>query len=382
VDELDIDAGLALAEELSQPRLCGTLGEKRASDLLQERFGMAGWHSVEQSVVITNAVEINLKLLLLLAATVCVAGWFSSEIFLFFVSLFVIIILKAGKIVWSSSAEGKTLWVRRRRISEAANLIFLSAPEARPDIWLCAHYDSKGQTQSLLIRLLLITGSSAALAISCFAALGYLFVAEEQLALLQKIFTSVALVCLLPLLFIRTTNASPGALDNAGSVAAIYTLFNAVQRRAFSGRVGIVLTTGEEWGLVGGFAAAKWLAERYSGRPMPLVINLEGIGGSTNLRWRLPPSKLQKGRRDELTILRSEPGIKLLRLLPGAAADHLAFWHHEIPAVTLFAFGNKIRHIHRPADSFEKIDVKAFTFATGKILNILKNLSQPSMITS
>lgn len=343
---------------------------------------MADGHSFEQSLVITNAVESNLKLLLLLAAVVCVVGWLPSEIFLLFVSLIVISAWKTGKIVWSSSAEGKTWWLRHRQVAESANLIFLSSPEAIPDIWLCAHYDSKGQTQSLLTRILLITGYSGSLALSCFAALGYLFVAQQQLVLLQRIFTSGALVCLLPLLFIRTTNASPGALDNAGSVAAIYTIFNAVKHRAFSSRIGIMLPTGEEWGLVGGFAAAKWLAERYSDRPMPLVINLEGIGGSQKLRWRLPPAKLQKKNRDKLTVLRAVSGIKQLRLLPGAAADHLAFWHHAIPAVTLFGFGSKIRHIHRPADSFEKIDVKAFAFATRELMNILKKLPQSSMIAS
>lgn len=377
MDELDINAGLSLANELAFPRLCGTPGEPRAAHILQARFSELGWQGTAQQVLISNAIAINLKSLVLLLAMIGAASWLPTRHYLICAVFIGIFCFALANDVWSRSARGKTFGIRSRQVAESSNLFFVCAPNKMPPVWLVAHYDSKGQTLSLSLRVLLISTLCVCMVISLVSALVSLWSFDNALVLLQTISGSLALGCALPLLLMRTTNESPGALDNAGSVGVVYALAKAWQRqRASAPGFGILLTTGEEWGLVGAYTAAKFLAEKYSERPKPFFVNLEGVGGSMNLCWGLPPGRLQKQVLPYISELRTGKNIRLLRLLPGAAADHLAFWHHGIPAVTLLAFGKKLRHVHTPADTFDKIDVEAFTFTAEQLLIFLQRIFQ------
>lgn len=374
-------AGLSLAGELAFPRLCGTEGERRAAEILQARFGEMGWQQAAQPVHVTNAIVLNLKAIALLCAATGAASWLPARLYLLWGAVAGVVGVAIVHDIWRWSAEGRAFGIAPRRVAETANLFFVMPPHEKPAIWLCAHYDSKGQMPPLAARMLLISALLGSLAISLAAALLCLWVPYGALAVLQRSFGVLAVGCALPLLLLRTTNESPGALDNAGSVGAVYALARAWQQNpeamvAF----GIVLTAGEEWGLAGGHAAARHLSANYAGQAKPLVINLEGVGGSEKFLWRLPPMKLQHEVRPYLLRLRTEQKGRRLPMLPGAAADHLAFWRHQVPAATLFAFGKKLRHIHTPADTSEKVDTDAFALAVQQLSAFLRKNSQTTVV--
>ena len=132
-------------------------------------------------------------------------------------------------------------------------------PSAHPPVWLVAHYDSKGQPISMAVRL----------AGFCSLALGFV----------GLFFVPVpAVLLLLPGIVItsqnRVTNDSPGALDNATALVA---LFMAIDQLPENGSVGVIFPDAEEYGLVGSRALAADRTELFRDAA---VINLDGIDDS------------------------------------------------------------------------------------------------------
>jgi hypothetical protein len=144
-------------------------------------------------------------------------------------------------------------------------------PRARVTVWLAAHYDSKGQPVSMLIRLAgagcaavgvittLVLGVSAvsvpvALALACPGLLG-------GLVLLQN----------------RATNESPGAVDNASALVTVLAVLDQLPPEA---PIGVLFLDAEEYGLLGARALVRERPNLIEGT---VVVNLDGIDdlGST-----------------------------------------------------------------------------------------------------
>lgn len=145
------------------------------------------------------------------------------------------------------------------RVIAGVNLIARPVrPSARPPIWLVAHYDSKGQPISMLVRL--IGFLSIIIGLVWFPLAG-----GETLPIVPL---AVGLAILLQN---RVTDNSPGAVDNA---TALVTVFMTLDQLPHDAEVGVVFPDAEEYGLVGTRALAADRADLFADAA---VINLDGL---------------------------------------------------------------------------------------------------------
>jgi hypothetical protein len=138
--------------------------------------------------------------------------------------------------------------------------INLIAPPIRPSahrpIWLVAHYDSKGQPISMATRLI-----------------GFGLLAVGMVALLVALIPALALLAVAFVIVSqnRVTDNSPGALDNATALIAIFMTLDQLPHEA---SVGVIFPDAEEYGLVGARALAGDHAARFNDAA---VINLDSL---------------------------------------------------------------------------------------------------------
>jgi len=136
-------------------------------------------------------------------------------------------------------------------------------PSAHPPIWLVAHYDSKGQPISMALRLI----GFGALVLGLVMLLVAIIPAAAILALALAIVSQN-----------RINDNSPGALDNATALVAIFMTLDQLAGRS---GIGVIFPDAEEYGLVG---ARALLAGRADLLADAAVINLDGlddVGGTS-----------------------------------------------------------------------------------------------------
>ena len=201
-------------------------------------------------------------------------------------------------------------------------------PSAHPPVWLVAHYDSKGQPISMAIRLV------------GFAALVLGLVALALAAVPAIALLAVALIVVSQN---RVTDNSPGAVDNASALIAV---FMTIDQLSPGTAVGVIFPDAEEFGLVGARALAADRADLFADAA---VINLDGLDDlgtpvvlshrpgpigvavATALkarRWRWLPVvvdgiALARVSRDCITILKGNWRTMLAVHRPGDNADRV-----------------------------------------------------------
>src|SRR2546428_10231756 len=117
-------------------------------------------------------------------------------------------------------------------------------PTVRPSVWLVAHYDSKGQPISMAVRLV-----------------GFLALVVGLLGLLLTPVPAFALLLIAVAIVSqnRVNDDSPGAVDNASALVAI---FMTIDQLPAATAVGVIFSDAEEFGLVGARALAADRAAR------------------------------------------------------------------------------------------------------------------------
>ena len=201
-------------------------------------------------------------------------------------------------------------------------------PSAHQPVWLLAHYDSKGQPISMAIRLV------------GFAALVLGLVA---LALAAVPAIALLVVALIIVSQNRVTDNSPGAVDNASALIAV---FMTIDQLSPGTAVGVIFPDAEEFGLVGARALAADRADLFADAA---VINLDGLDdlgtpvvlshrpGTIGLavatalkarRWRWLPVvvdgiALARVSRECITILKGNWRTMLAVHRPGDNADRV-----------------------------------------------------------
>jgi len=123
-------------------------------------------------------------------------------------------------------------------------------------IWLVAHYDSKGQPISMAVRLLGFFGLALGL-------VGLLLALLPALVLL--------VISLVIVLQNRVNDNSPGAVDNATAIIAV---FMTIDQLSPAAPVGVIFPDAEEFGMVGARALAADRADLFADAA---VINLDGL---------------------------------------------------------------------------------------------------------
>ena len=218
-------------------------------------------------------------------------------------------------------------------------------PSARPSIWLVAHYDSKGQPISMAIRLIgfgmLVLG------------LVGLFLAVIPAVIVLAI--AVAIVSQN-----RVNDNSPGALDNATALVAVFMTLDQLPRES---TVGVIFPDAEEFGLVGARALAKDQPALFAAVS---VVNLDGLddtGRPTAFMHRPGPVGL---------AVAAALKARRWRWLP-VIVDGLALSHVARECVTIMK-GNwrTTTIVHRPADTAARVRLDGAALVAAGLARVLR----------
>ena len=218
-------------------------------------------------------------------------------------------------------------------------------PAVRPSVWLVAHYDSKGQPISMAVRL-----------VGFFALLLGLF------TLLVAVLPALAIlaVALVIVSQNRVTDNSPGAVDNATALVAI---FMTIDQLSSGARVGVIFPDAEEFGLVG---ARSLAADRSSLFADAALINLESLDDS--------------GRSTAFVHRRGSIGgavaealkARRWRWLP-VIVDGIALSAVCRECVTILK-GNwrTMRVVHRPSDTINRVRLDGAALVAAGLARVLR----------
>ena len=258
-------------------------------------------------------------------------------------------------------------------------------------IYILAHYDSKSQTLPIGGRIPLVMALFlSTLSLSAYHLLIPLAGLHVPGTVERAIFIT-ALTSGLVLLWTKTRNLSPGAIDNASGVALMLYLAEAIKKEAqeFKGlRFHFVATGAEEEGLVGAF----WLRKSIKGDPTgrPYFINLDGVGTKGRVyctdKIGLHPSS--QGQKEFLALIRrtaeavgasaQADNVPLQVYSPpitmGAMADHFPFTANGYRAVTFSAVSRHSLWVHTPWDTLEMVEVEGMEAVGRLILGVLRLL--------
>jgi len=184
--------------------------------------------------------------------------------------------------------------------------------------------------------------------------------------------------------------ASPGALDNGGSVAALLGLAERLEAREQPGTatIKLVFLAAEEERTLGSWAFAQSLGKTET----LAVINLESIGASRDLayieedgfalvRYHSPPGLIALVNQTAVGIWGS--ALREQRLPAGVLTDGRSFLAHGIPALTLRAFiGDAFpRNLHSKNDSRDRLVVEGIERATDLMLALVHTIDRnPSLL--
>jgi hypothetical protein len=252
----------ALFAALAIPRLVGSAGHARVRERLVTELNLRGFDVARHAFTTGPSA--------LVAAQVCGAGLGAAVCgALFFARL-----PSGAPACWWTLASllGLVLYARRKAGPAAGRLaatnLIARRPGSAPTTWLAAHYDSKGQRLSMAGRL-------TAVGLCVFGAAALLVFAVWRVRAgwdpVSAVLLGPGLVGGLGLARCRTTDDSPGAVDNATALLAVLEIVDALPR---NGSVGVLFLDAEEFGLQGAHALLRDRPEELRGA---FVINFDGL---------------------------------------------------------------------------------------------------------
>jgi acetylornithine deacetylase/succinyl-diaminopimelate desuccinylase-like protein len=362
----DAQRAFGHVRDLSFPRLFSSPGERAAGDYIISKLESFGYeprtHTFTYSLFPFSTVPrlvLVVQASLLLIALRSVSGRPGTAAVL---SLF-LIVLSVASTRWGGLFE-KAYDCGKQH--ESRN-IFVRAAGEKPhtDVILLAHYDSKSQSLPIVARVVcysLFTIGTVALSLAALA----VTVAGGGTGAGKTLFGAGVFLALfaLPLLFNRTGNLSPGALDNASGAGIVLEL-----ARSFSDGVppGLDLTflfTGaEEAGLAG---AVRFMQahRRHYREKAAYCIAYDGAGASGKIRvtsgYGLPPVRTSRRLAgivlEECTRLGYPCGEVSLPV--GAGLEQTPVSHHGIEVITIHSggLGRPVLAVHSRRDGPGNID--------------------------
>ena len=218
-------------------------------------------------------------------------------------------------------------------------------PSTRPAIWLVAHYDSKGQPISMAVRL-----------VGFFALLLGLF--TLFVALLPAL--AILAVAIVIVSQNRVTDNSPGAVDNATALVAIFMTIDQVSSGA---RVGVIFPDAEEFGLVGARSLAADRSSLFADAALINLDSLDDTGRSTAFVHR-------RGRIG--AAVAEALKARQWRWLP-VIVDGIALSAVCRECVTILKGDwQTMRIIHRPADSVARVRLDGAASVAAGLARVLR----------
>lgn len=335
------DAGLALLRDLAAaPRPTGTAAIAGARSRVAAELGGLGFAVHEEPFRYsawpgrfgTPAIGAGI------AALAAVAGHVGSRTG----GAMPLAILAGGGLVLFLAAR----WLMRTGVtgmslmrSAGVNLVAQRGRDA-PQLWLCAHLDSKSQPVPSFLRMAGVVVTAGGL-LALFALAGASAVGMAAPFAAWGAATAVTLAGTMPVVLSVVGADSPGALDNASGVA---TVVEAARQLARGDRVGVLITDAEELGLAGALAWGR-------ANPGSVVLNCDGVddhGANVVMYSANPPERLLHAARAS--------GAAPRRMPPGLLTDSVAFSLTGSQSVT-FSRGTyaSLLRVHRRADSLDRL---------------------------
>jgi hypothetical protein len=352
------------AAALSFPRYPGTEGDAKAISWVEGKMRAIGLETILEwfSYDIRPAQRALQIVMVAGAVLVASAGFLTPRSPIG--GLCVLILALIPSAVFLAWAPWLERLYRREGRTRTANVVGRrSVSSPRMTLMLMAHHDSKSQSLSFPYRMgFTIAAIVGALALATVASVaifsgnlpGPLWIAPAA--------GSATALAAFALATMKSGNRSPGAVDNAGSVAIIL----AVARRLISDLADdielVVLSTGaEEDHMVG---AMRWLDAHAdsTGRPV-YCLNFDGAGAPGRAvlieRYgfgRLFSAAMSVAARRAAARLGINP--RAIVMLPGIGIDAIPFAHRGVPCLTLASgsLGKATMSVHSANDRAEHLD--------------------------
>ena len=354
-------------EALAYPRFTGSVGEQKAQAYIRKALQDEEYLLTEQQFESSLfPLELLPRLGVLLLSTLMLIAFAVTNTFpalsveLSILSLLLLVLMTR----WSPLAEKLYSLSRFGHIRSKNILAVHPVQDRNLNIIFTAHYDSKAQSFSGSFRFALFGAAGILLAASAMhlmaaIALGY----TSDFVVLTLI---PACIAALAIQFNTTSNASPGAFDNASGVAVMLELAHSFANAAPNANLAFIATGAEEAGLCGAVALVR--DESFIEQFPPertIVVNLDGIGSRGPIRitdrYGIPPVKTGVLVSHLCRQIANRFGIDAVTnwLPTGAAMDHIPFSAHGYQSVTLSSAGwNKtFRAMHTRNDVAGNLDV-------------------------
>jgi len=365
--EVDGARILERARRLAFPRYPGTEGDRRMCEIVAREFREAGLEVERQEFsydirVAFRAIRIALTACAVLIAS---AGWIAVHSAPLALGLLAVGLIAGGALlVWTPMAEKLYERPGPTRTENIAGYRRVERP--RLTLICMAHHDSKSQNLTFPVRMGLTLGAitgTLALTALLVAALSGRAVQPDWLPLVPAL---VAAGSMLALSTLSSGNASPGGVDNAGSLATVLELARLLPRQVVPDVELIFLSTGaEEDHMVG---AMRWLdahRESFEGRTVH-TLNLDGAGspGRAVILERYGVGHRFAPHLATVALQTADRmGIPLRRvwLPPAIGIDAIPF-HHRGQACLTFSSGSLGRAtiaVHSAGDVADNLDVDA-----------------------
>lgn len=339
-------AGAELLQVIgAQARPAGSDSERRARELCARELSDAGFSVADRPFDYSAFPGLwgtpVVGVMLLTAALATALGRADGA----GVQIGLVLALAAGVVGWWLARHGGSLRLARRRG------VNLEAWRGVPKVWLVAHLDSKTQPVSLLVRAAAVVITCVSWVIVLLACAGVLAGMIDAGVVGTLAWVAVAGAVPLVLSWVRHGDGGTGALDNASGVAAVMQAAVLVNREH---PLGVVLSSGEELGLVG---ARAWLAGR-RGLDPGVAINCDGIDddGAVTCTIARDGGVVRSSVVWVVSEMSLRPAVRVRNSLPGVLFDAVAFADAGWPAVTVSrgTLGSLAR-VHTRADTLDRL---------------------------
>lgn len=357
---------LATARELSFPRRAGGSGDARARDWLLARLSAAGFEPVERRfrmlwsrplALLRTGLRMLSLAIALTALTASLWGWPALGVLLVLGAIAVHDLRRA-----LLDDEPYQLDEPEAELESQNVLVRLGASTTLRRAVLIAHLDSKSQTVSLPVRVGLVV-------VALVGTLSLPFCLRIEAPLWTLVGPLSAALALRLLAHLDFGDDSPGALDNAGSVAVVMATLERLAADPPAGCEVIGVFTGaEELCMAGARVLARDRAAVWKGGET-VVINLDGVGATGPVGISGPTRTVRWARAHAAAA-----GLTLRRgLLPfGVATDALPLSRAGLEVATLTSAqpGRAVRRIHTRRDLPDALDPAALA-AAARIAEVL-----------
>lgn len=348
------------AGELSRPRLVGSEGEKAVRDYIIRRLKGFGYQVKEEGFEFSPCSHFYFKGHLLIIIGLLTASLLSQGRCSVVTSAIVLLL------ILSSPPLSRRIFALTWRVGKglkSSNIVARLNPKVNPPafrFYFIAHYDSKSQNFSLPERILLI----GAFLVGALSFSIWTIISSVGMKVWGLLLYGLSMLSGGPLLFLKTENHSPGALDNASGVGILLHLAE-ILSPSDNFDITLLFTGAEEMGLVGAFAYCEThKKELLQAKERTYFINLDSPGTEGRIYVTCKDSLLTKmGLRNKPLLKRIKEAAKKEHLtlhtpvvVFGTTADHLPFARLGLQVLTLSTLSRKAFAIHRSTDVVGLLD--------------------------